>query len=307
MDIQRATEILEIELIQIVNKPLIKKQYHRLALQYHPDKNDNSNKSTEKFKEINEAYNYLINMTDHHRFNKEGTKETTTTDTTYSDLLGLFIQSIISRSNNEPFIDIVKSILIGSCSQLTMQMFETCDKSIVVEVYEFICKYKQVLHVSSETIDELKRIVVNKFQNDQLYILNPTLKDLFEGSVYKLVVDEKTYYVPLWNAETYFDNGTGGEIVVRCVPELPDNVSIDENNNVCVSVSIKLTSDLLDKSHVDVPIYCNRTVSMQVGGLKIVKQQSIVFHRQGIFQINEYDPTCEQCKPTDIIVHLTLC
>lgn len=303
MDIQRAAEILEIELIHIVNKSLIKKQYHRLALQYHPDKNDNSHESTEKFKQINEAYNYLLTMTHHPNKNKENDQPC---ETSYSDLLGLFVQSIISRSNNETFVSIVKSILIGSCSQFTMQLFESCDKEIAVEVYEFICKYKNVLHVSSEIINELKRIVISKFQNDQLYILNPTLQDLFEGNVYKLVVDEKTYYVPLWNAETYFDNGNGGELVVRCVPELPDNISIDENNNVSISVSIKLTSDLLEKSNVEIPVYCNRTLSLPVCSLKLIKHQSIIFRRQGIFQTNEYDIGYEQCKPTDIIVQLTL-
>ena len=299
MDIQRATEILEIELIQIVNKPLIKKQYHRLALQYHPDKNDNSPESTEKFKQINEAYNYLKTTTDHPQY-----KEQPMASTTYADLLGLFIQSIISRSNNEPFINVVKSILFSSCSQLTMQIFENCDKSIVVEVYEFICKYRHVLHVSSDTIEELKNIVIEKCKNDQIYILNPTLKDLFEGNIYKLAIDEKVYYVPLWNAETYFDVGDGSEIVARCVPELPNNICIDENNNVCVSVSIKLTNDLLERSHIEIPIYCNKSVSLSVNNLKITKQQTAIFRNEGIFPINEYNVKCE--KLTDIIVYITL-
>ena len=67
MDIQRAAEILEIELIKIVDQPFVKKQYHKLALQYHPDKNVNS---TYKFQEINEAYNYLKEMNELNK-NKE--------------------------------------------------------------------------------------------------------------------------------------------------------------------------------------------------------------------------------------------
>lgn len=108
----------------------------------------------------------------------QGQCQSQSQDATYSDLLELFIQSIISRSVNESFTNIVKSIIISGCSCLTFQMFETCDKSVAIEVYEFICKYKHVLHISSETI------------------LNPTLRDLFEGNVYKLVVDGNTYYVP---------------------------------------------------------------------------------------------------------------
>lgn len=298
MDIQRASEILELELIQIVNKQLVKKQYRQLALQHHPDKNNNSPESTEKFKQINEAYNYLNNITQ--------SQQDEPPETTYGELLGLFINSIISRSDSETFVSIIKSILIGS--NFTIQLFENCDKAIAVEVYEFICKYKNILHVPVEIIDELKRVVVKKFQHDQVYILNPTLQDLFEGNLYKLVVDDTTYYVPLWNAETYFENesGSGSEIVVKCVPELPDNVSIDENNNVFISVSIKLTSDLLEKSHIEVPIYCDRTMSMKVSDLKIVKRQSVLFRKEGIFQTYEYDVAYDQCKKTDVIVQLTL-
>jgi hypothetical protein len=301
MDIQRATEILELELIQIVNKPFVKKQYHRLALQYHPDKNDNSPESTEKFKQINEAYNYLKNTTEHpHKQTPQPT------ETTYGDLLGFFIHSVLLRANNETFVNIVKSI-IGNCTQLSMTMFEDCDKTVISEVYDFLCKYKHVLHVSPETLAELKRIVVEKCKNDQIYILNPTLKDLFEGNLYKLVVDEKVYYVPLWNVETYFDCGVlGREIVVRCIPELPDNISIDENNNVCVDVSIKLTNELLERKTFEVPIYCDKSVSVFVCDLKITKQQIITFRKEGIFSINEHTPICEQFKITDIIVCLTL-
>ena len=303
MDIQRATEILEIELIQIVDKPLIKRQYHRLALQYHPDKNGNTPESTEKFKQINEAYNYLSNTVTHPA-NKSTTTNAPSSYATYGDLLGIFIRNIISRSNNETFVSIVKSILTES--NLTLKLFESCDKTIAVEVYEFICKYKNVLHVPEAVIDELKRVVVEKFQNDHVYILNPTLQDLYDGNVYKLVVNEKTYYVPLWNAENYYDSGNGAELVVRCIPELPSNVSIDENNNIIIDVSIKLTSDLLDKPHVDVPIHCNRAVPLEINSLRIVKHQSITFRREGIFQTNEYDSICDTCKKTDIIINLTL-
>ena len=302
MDIQRATEILELELIQIVNKPLVKKQYHRLALQYHPDKNDNSPESTEKFKQINEAYNYLKNTTDYTR----NQTQQQSSETTYGDLLGFFIQSVLLRANNETFVNVVKSIIENCTQQLSMSMFEECDKTVISEVYDFLCKYKHVLHVSPETLAELKRIVVEKCKNDQIYILNPTLKDLFEGNLYKLVVDEKTYYVPLWNAETYFDCGLGVELVVRCIPELPDNINIDENNNVCVSVSIKLTNELLERKTIDVPIYCDKSVSVPVCDLKLVKHQNITFRKEGIYSINERTPICEQFKITDIIICLTL-
>ena len=58
MDIKKALEILEINNNELTLKTL-KKNYHRLALQKHPDKNGNTYESNETFKEINEAYHYL--------------------------------------------------------------------------------------------------------------------------------------------------------------------------------------------------------------------------------------------------------
>ncbi|MBR6154118.1 MAG: DnaJ domain-containing protein [Treponema sp.] len=37
----------------------IKKSYRRLALKYHPDRNRESKEAEEKFKQINDAYEYL--------------------------------------------------------------------------------------------------------------------------------------------------------------------------------------------------------------------------------------------------------
>ena len=63
MDYKKAFEILEIDTINTnysdITIDLIKKKYHKLALQNHPDKNGNTPESNEKFKQINEAYNYL--------------------------------------------------------------------------------------------------------------------------------------------------------------------------------------------------------------------------------------------------------
>ena len=63
MDYFNAFKILEIDISKIDTKDItlhkLKKQYHKLALQYHPDKNGNTVESTEKFKQIQEAYYYL--------------------------------------------------------------------------------------------------------------------------------------------------------------------------------------------------------------------------------------------------------
>ena len=58
-----AFEILEIDFTHTKYEDLsleyLKKQYRKLALKNHPDKNGNTHESNEKFQKINEAYHYL--------------------------------------------------------------------------------------------------------------------------------------------------------------------------------------------------------------------------------------------------------
>jgi len=39
----------------------VKQAYRRLAMKYHPDRNENSKEAESRFKEIQEAYNILSN------------------------------------------------------------------------------------------------------------------------------------------------------------------------------------------------------------------------------------------------------
>ena len=51
---------------------------------------------------------------------------------------------------------------------------------------------------------------------------------------------------------------TDNEIIVKCIPELPDNVEIDENNNLIISITIPLTLSLFfDKKYLWARLACS--------------------------------------------------
>lgn len=301
MNIQRAADILEIDLLNITNEKIIKKQYHKLALLNHPDKNDDKSNSHEKFILINDAYEYLKNIS----FHDETTEEQydSPKNMSYSMMVGIFIQTIFKDTQYEAIIEIVKEIVMD-CNNLSIKLFEGLDKYVCIELYDFILKYKSILHIAPSIIDNIKDIILSKFKDDQIYILNPSLDDLFDGNVYKLIIQDKIYYVPLWHNEMYFDGVGGCEIIVKCVPELPENIQIGDDNNILVYLKVPLNNELLTKTYLSVQIG-KREIQLQLNDVYIKKNQIFTFKRQGIYQTQE-DDSYNTNKISDIIIYCEL-
>ena len=228
MNYKTAFEILEIDMsdkkYSDINLEYLKKQYHKLALQNHPDKNGNTKDSKEKFQAINEAYEYLkreINF-------KENDEKTTTTSTVYVDILQSFLSEIFAGKYNDKFYEIVKKIIV---KKIPNKLFKDLDKEMAFDVYNFLSKHKNILHISQELLDNLIEIVQKKYEDVmEYYKLNPSIDDLLENNVYKLYVNEQLFLVPLWHNELYFESSESNnfkEIIVSCEPELSENIKID--------------------------------------------------------------------------------
>jgi hypothetical protein len=106
-----------------------------------------------------------------------------------------------------------------------------------MNIYTFLSKHRSVLHLSQEILEEVRLIVIHKYDNVQIYKLNPSINDLFNNNVYKLYHNDQLFLVPLWYNESYFDV-SGCEIIVVCEPELPKDVVIDDDNNIYVEAEI---------------------------------------------------------------------
>ena len=228
----------------------ITKAYRIASLKYHPDKNENSPESTAKFQQINEAYQYLMSKT-----------TTATTElpssSSYHDIFVFFIRAMFNRSGIQPVnvnSDDIEAALMHIISSNYDKLLHTLDKSTAVAVYEFMREYADILHLPSDALEKMFKIVSDKMKSDNVIILNPTLTDVFQKKVYELEYESKHFTVPLWHNEIYYKLDNDADLVVRCnISDVPEYMYIDENNHITINIRTSIQK-LLDTGSVTVCI-----------------------------------------------------
>lgn len=246
----------------VVSLKELNKRYHLLALRHHPDKAETSNLSaaTEKFKEINDAHKRVKDYFYHGcRSNAAYTDADADADASgYDNLLQMFIKSIIVKirsssgagagagdtTTSNAIHSIIQTIL-NKGAQSAVLLFRNMDKQASITIYDILSKNQDLFGISREMMDELTEIIETKTRDDIVIHLNPSLLDMLLDRVYILHECGQTYYIPLWHSELHFNQpNEGGEtdniLIVVCQPELPENVSIDENNNMYISLDVSI-------------------------------------------------------------------
>jgi len=292
MNCKTALDILELDNTKITLECL-KKKYHKLALQHHPDKNGNTPESNEKFRQIHEAYELLKREID----DKE---EEESNLPVYADLIRMFMGQ---GNYSAVFTKIITTIVSNyKTKQFIAGLFKDLDKDTARNVYSFLTKYNMLFHLPEDILDELREIVARKCDNTVVYTLNPTVTDLLEHNVYKLYHENELFLVPLWHSELYFECGTK-EIIVLCEPQLDSGISIDEDNNLHIDVKIKITELVFDNSNISINIG-NKIFQIPRQELYMKREQLYKFKGQGVSRIkdNIYDVT----ELADIVVKVII-
>lgn len=263
-----------------MNQEDVKKAYHRLALKYHPDKNPGE-EATGRFQEICEAYEVLHGHKNDHEIPG------------YVEMLRTFLQGFV----DENIVVLVMDKLARLCEEGRLDLLKNMNQKVIQGILALVLRYSDVLPFTEEFIEKMKGV-----DNDQRFLLNPTLEDLFSDMVFKLVVDDETYLVPLWHHHLIFD-GKEGELHVECFPVLGEGIRIDEYNHLHVQIS-RTWDEIWSADTVDITIG-GRAFSIPRDELVIKDSQLYVIRERGIplIQMNRmYDVG----RRGDILVYLTI-
>ena len=281
----KKNEALEILNLENNNLTLenIKRHYKIQALKYHPDKSKSN--SNDYFCKIKEAHDFLIYDIDNKSYFKNIIFDTFDKININDDI----------KNNMYNFISNRVNILYNNNIQ---NILKHIDHDQLIKIRDFLDKNSEVLHIPEEILTSLTE-ATNYYDNSYKTInLKPKLNDIFENNVYKLIYENDTYLIPLWHHELYYD-----EICVKIIPELPDNIEIDENNNIIIYKKACIR-ELLNKENIDIYVG-NKCVKLEVNKIKIKQHQNIILYKQGISRI-DHSNIYNISNVSNIIIKLNL-
>ena len=304
MNDQGACNILEIEKDQDITIEIIKRQYRKKALQFHPDKNKAPDASR-KFHETHAAYEHLCKKYEYYDIGG-GEEIPLYSNKGYAWILSSFLKNVVGQDvfndmQSRMFYTIIQKVA-NCCENKAIEILEKLDKPVLIKIYSILKMHQDVFHFSDTFLLIVEEIIQKKAANDQRIILYTFLDDLFANNLYKINHNGETYIIPLWHDELVYDNN-GDDLYVQCVPILPDNIKIDEKSNLHVYLNYKMC-DLWEKPEIQV-VLGNQTMLFFPSQLKICKNQSWVIAGKGISKINNID-VYDISRRGDVHLHIEI-
>lgn len=295
----------------------LKKKYRIAALKHHPDKHFNSNESTAKFKEINEAYLYLHGVYNSSETNSNNKKDNVNNEfdnenECYSKLFSKFVTSLMNKFSNTQIVglNIVIQILMNKCATLTSAVFDHMDCESLMFIHHLIVKYSSILEIGAERLKMIHELIKKKLQENDIIIIQPTISELFSDNNIQIIEHEKQiYYVPLWHTELYYDlnrvdKKKQRELVVKCIPNLPEHIYIDEINNIYIHVRTRV-ENLFNQTKLTVMVAESISFDIPVNTLEFKTHQTITLKKCGIPMINT-ENMYDVSEKMNIVIHLEI-
>jgi len=300
-----AYKILDIDPnLKNISLQVLKKKYYLMALKYHPDKNT-SPQAVEHFQEIKNAYDFLCSNHDDadDADDEDDIIQQKSGSTSATHYVILLLKHVLKRKET---FQIIQKISEG-CIARALELFTEMNISHMIYLHDTIKKYEANIqyYFDKNILTRMEEIIKEKTSKSQIIILNPSIDNLLDCLLYKgCDGGESTFLVPLWHHDlTYELKNPNRELIVKCVPELPDGVRLDDNNNICVYLSLTI-DDILDKEKIDFFIG-EKIFSISHDTLRFYRNQKVTLYGVGIPRIN-YDNIFDVSELSDIFVYVEI-
>jgi hypothetical protein len=208
-------------------------------------------------------------------------------------------------------LHIIIPILMNKCETLTSAMFNHMDRESLLFIHHLIVKYYAILEISSDRLTSIHQIIKKKLQENDIIIIQPTISELFDKNNIQVVEHEKKiYYVPLWHTEIYYDLNSFDvvkeqrELIVKCIPSIPDHIYIDEINNIYIDVRTRVET-LFNQTKLTVTVTESISFDIPIHTLEFKTHQTITLKKCGIPMINT-DNMYDVSEKMNVVIHLEI-
>jgi len=289
-----------------IGENIIKRQYHKLARLYHPDKNTSTD-AAEKFKNIHESYEFTMRYygyleDDTFHLPEDETDEDVCAGDSWFSYIQPFMQSDIFLTIQSKLLHSIMSQLYMKCEKRAYRLIEQLDSYKLEKILGLLKMNRALFHISDEFIERVEEMYTQKENAIQTVIVRPKLIDLMEEQVYKLEENSRIYYIPLWHHELIYDID-GSELCVSVLPDLDENIEIDDKNNVFIYKHMTL-HEVWNMTEIEV-IVGKRRLKIPRADLKMRPIQTFMFPNQGIPRISTQN-IYEVSKKSNLIVTLMI-
>jgi hypothetical protein len=234
---------------------------------------------------------------------------------TYSNIFMNFMKSLFKgKDRDEPdrvnpvLLDLLHRIVHDYASASVNSALDSLDPSTLFQLYETLGQYNAAVNMDARIFEEITHILREKMKNNNIIILKPSLKDILQNNISVVQFEGQTFYVPLWHSELHYRATNGKQLIVRCMPDLPDHMSIDANNELHIDVQADI-KELLNRATdvLRIPLHDDACVKLAVRELHIVPRQTVVLRNNtyGISLISSND-IYDVANKAPICVHVRL-
>jgi hypothetical protein len=281
-----------------------------MALKWHPDK---PNGDAEKFKEIKQAYDYLLFNMDEKIPLPRNVKHSAN-NIKYSDILKEFISYLSPETQwdnlffETSFSEFTKKSAIHMGEKISLKIFKSLDLKHSIEMFEIIHKWNGMFNIDDKLLKTIEKELKEKMNSNNIIIINPTIKDLLNDNIYKYDFGDDVIYIPLWHKKIYHKLNDN-MIVFLITPDISviytpnnkenvvltnlENLEIKDNNDIHANINIKL-SLLFEKGYIHFGLG-EKIYKIDSKQLLINKEpQIIVYKNKGLLKMNKNNIYCTE-------------